>query len=132
LDTLATARPFTPPRFSAAQFLIALVLLLCLSPLFNELAQGSLIEALLMTLVLVSAVPAVGGRRRTLLLAGLLAVPAVAGSGCTIYGLTSSPARCFWQPRSCLQSSSLRTTWVSSCGRSKWTARCCARACRRF
>jgi hypothetical protein len=79
LDTLATARPFTPPRFSAAQFLIALVLLLCLSPLFNELAQGSLIETLLMTLVLISAVPAVGGRRRTLLLAGLLAVPAVVG-----------------------------------------------------
>ena len=54
-------------------------MLLCLSPILDDLAQGPFIEALLLTLVLVSAVPAVGGRRRTLLLAGLLAVPAVAG-----------------------------------------------------
>jgi hypothetical protein len=70
---------FSPSRWSAALFLIALIVLLCLSPVLNDLAQGSLMEALLMTLVLISAVPAVGGRRRTVLIAGLLAVPAVAG-----------------------------------------------------
>jgi hypothetical protein len=79
LDTPSRVRSLTPSRYSAAQFLIALVLLLCVSPLLNDLAQGSLIEAVLMTVVLVSAVPAVGGSRRNVLIAGLLAVPAAAG-----------------------------------------------------
>src|SRR5262245_46346169 len=75
----STDRSIAQSRYSDALFTIALILVLCLSPVLNDLAQGSFIEALLMTLVLISAVPAVGGRRRTLFIAGVLAVPAVAG-----------------------------------------------------
>jgi hypothetical protein len=68
-----------PSRYSAAQFLVALVLLICASPVLEDFAAGKLVEALLLTLVLVSAVPAVGGGRRTVTVASLLALPAVAG-----------------------------------------------------
>jgi hypothetical protein len=68
-----------PTRYSAAQFLIALIVLLCLAPILSDLEQGRLIEGFLVTVVLVAAVPAVGGRPRTILTAALLAVPAVVG-----------------------------------------------------
>ncbi len=67
-------------RFSIAHFLCALALLLVATPFVEELAYGSLIEAVLMTIVLLSAVLAVGGRRRTLFAAVVLVVPAVAGT----------------------------------------------------
>jgi hypothetical protein len=66
-------------RFSAAELLIALVLLIVASPFVAELPGGTSIEAVLMTVVLLAAVFAVGARRRTLCLAALLAVPAVSG-----------------------------------------------------
>jgi hypothetical protein len=43
----------------------------------DELRNGVLIDASLITLVLLSAVLAVGGRRRTLLMAGVLVLPAL-------------------------------------------------------
>jgi Ion channel len=67
-------------RFSAAQFLVALVVLFIAFPfleLFGDKA-GDNLEALLMTLVLVSGVLAVGRSRRTLVLAVVLVSPALA------------------------------------------------------
>ena len=59
-------------RFSAAQFLIALVFLFIVFPFAELFKNGDTIEALLMTLVLVSGVLAVGHRRRTLVIAVVL------------------------------------------------------------
>jgi hypothetical protein len=64
-------------RFSAAQFLIALVLLFIVTPFVDDLKNGDAIDGSLATLVLVSGVLAVGRRRRTLILAVVLIVPAV-------------------------------------------------------
>lgn len=66
-------------RYSAAHFLIALILLLMTMPFVDQLERGRLIETVLSTLVLISAVAAVGGRRRTLVFALLLLVPALVG-----------------------------------------------------
>ena len=64
------ARPgfFRPDawRFSVARFLGALVLILVASPFIEPLRHGRLIETALMTLVLLSALLAVHGGRRTL------------------------------------------------------------------
>jgi hypothetical protein len=68
-----------PSRYSAAQFLIALILLLCVSPVLEESATGEIVEGILLTIVLIAAIPAVGGRRRTAVIAGLLALPAIIG-----------------------------------------------------
>jgi hypothetical protein len=65
-------------RFSPPVFLGALVLLLASVPFLDLFPHGSLIESGLMSLMLTSAVLAVGRRRRTLLIALLLWIPAVA------------------------------------------------------
>ena len=62
-------------HFSTVELLIALVLLFISAPLVDEFQGGKLLESVLMTLVLVSAVLAVGGRRRTLWIAVLLVLP---------------------------------------------------------
>jgi Ion channel len=64
-------------RFSAIEFFVVLVLWLMSSPFVWPLAYGQLIESVLATLVLLSAVLAVGGRRRTLIAAILLVIPAL-------------------------------------------------------
>jgi hypothetical protein len=64
-------------RFSVAQFLVALVLLLVAYPFVVELEHGDTLETALMTVVLISSVLAVGGR--TWGLAILLVIPALAG-----------------------------------------------------
>ena len=66
-------------RFSAVELLGALGLLFFTSPFVEDLKHGHLVEGLLMTLVLVSSVMAVGGRRRTLIMAGLLVTPVLLG-----------------------------------------------------
>ena len=66
-------------RFSAVEMLIVLVLLFVATPFIEVMRDGELIEAILMSLFLLSAVLAVGGRRRMLLLTILLALPALAG-----------------------------------------------------
>ncbi|MBL8849120.1 MAG: hypothetical protein JNG89_05530 [Planctomycetaceae bacterium] len=72
------ARGWPTPR-SAAMFLLALILLLAASPLLEEFAAGELLESLLLTLVLVAAIPAVGGTRRHLITATVFALPAILG-----------------------------------------------------
>ncbi len=67
-------------RFSVAHFLIALVALLVVTPFVEELQNGPLIEAILMTLVLLSAVLAVGGSRRSLVAGVVLVIPALVGT----------------------------------------------------
>jgi hypothetical protein len=67
-------------RFSVAHFLIALVVLLVTAPFVEQLTNGDLIEAVLITLVLLSAVLAVGGRRGTLIIAAVMVTPAVVGT----------------------------------------------------
>ena len=64
-------------RLSVVHFLVAVVLLLLVVPFVDELRYGDLIEAVLVTLVLLSAVMAVGGRRRTLVAAAVLVTPPV-------------------------------------------------------
>jgi hypothetical protein len=66
-------------RHPAAQFLGALLLALVSSPFTESLPDGDLIEALRLTVVLVSGVVAVGGRRRVLVAGILLAAPALVG-----------------------------------------------------
>jgi hypothetical protein len=66
-------------RFSAAEFLIAVVLLFVVSPFVELIPDGNLIETVLITLVLVMGVLAVGRRRRTLVVAVILALPAFIG-----------------------------------------------------
>jgi hypothetical protein len=65
-------------RFSAVELLVALVLLFLATPFVEDLPRGDLVEAVLMTFVMVFAVLAVGARRRTLILALLLVAPALA------------------------------------------------------
>jgi hypothetical protein len=67
-------------RYSIRHFLIALAVLLVVTPFVEQLRGGSFIEAVLLTLVLLSAVPAVGGRRRSFVVGALLVVPALAGT----------------------------------------------------
>lgn len=64
-------------RSSAVQFLGTLILMLVAAPFLDDLKHGEAIEVALMTLVLVTGVLAVGRSHRTLVLAVVLALPAV-------------------------------------------------------
>jgi hypothetical protein len=66
-------------RFSTVELLIALALLLFFFPFVEEVKGGDLIVSLLLSLVLLSAVLAVASRVRTLIVALLLAIPAIVG-----------------------------------------------------
>jgi hypothetical protein len=66
-------------RFSAAQFLITLALFFVVTPFVELFQNGDSIDGVLMTLVLVSGVFAVGGRRWKLVVAVILVSPAVVG-----------------------------------------------------
>ncbi|QDU82558.1 hypothetical protein Pla110_43160 [Polystyrenella longa] len=76
---MTTTSSTNPSRYSAFQFLICFVLFLCVSPVFDSFPQGHLIETVLLTLVLISAIPAIGGDSRTLMTASLLATPVLVG-----------------------------------------------------
>jgi hypothetical protein len=66
-------------RFSTVQLLIVLALLFFFFPFVEEVKGGDLIVSLLLSLVLLSAVLAVASRGRTLIVALLLAIPAIVG-----------------------------------------------------
>src|SRR5437867_11700765 len=66
-------------RLSAVELLIALGLLFFSLPFVEEIKGGDIIVSILLSLVLISAVLAVAKRRRTFVVAVLLAIPAVAG-----------------------------------------------------
>src|SRR5258707_3962755 len=64
-------------RFSTVKLLGALILLIVMTPFFEEFALGDLIEVLMITLVLVLAIIAIGGKRSVLITSGVLLVPAI-------------------------------------------------------
>lgn len=66
-------------RFSMRTFLAMLVLLIVIFPLIELMPHGILILSLLMTLVLLSALSAIGSRRSTLVWGIVLATPALVG-----------------------------------------------------
>lgn len=66
-------------RHSIAGLLVALILLFAVTPFVEDLPNGNVLEASLVTLVLVSAVLAVGHDRWVLIVAATLLVPAIIG-----------------------------------------------------
>lgn len=64
-------------RYSAAEFLVALILFFVAAPFVELFRNGLVLELALMTLVLVSGVLAVGKSRRTLVLASIFVTPAL-------------------------------------------------------
>jgi hypothetical protein len=66
-------------RFSTVQLLVALVLLFICAPFVEEIEGGHLILSFLFSLVLLAAVVAVADRKRTLVIAVVLAIPAIGG-----------------------------------------------------
>jgi voltage-gated potassium channel len=64
-------------RFSTVQLLVALVILLVSAPFVEELEGGHFILSLLFSLVLIAAVFAVANRKRSLVIALVLAIPAI-------------------------------------------------------
>jgi len=91
-------RPRRPFRLSVAGFLAALTLFLVAAPFVEDLRDGDLVEAALLTLVMVMAVLAVGSRRRTLALAFLLVTPAVGGKWANHFWPDHYPAVAFLVP----------------------------------
>ena len=71
--------PLKKFHYSAVELLVALLLLFITAPFVETLPYGGLIESILVTLVMVSAVLATGGKRWTLAVAVVLVTPALAG-----------------------------------------------------
>ena len=82
-------------HFSGAYFLSALLLLIVTGPLIDELEHGILIESVLITLVLFSALLAIGGRRNTLILGSVLVIPALAGKWMNYFRPDLAPPEIF-------------------------------------
>jgi voltage-gated potassium channel len=78
-DTLQFEQSPFLRRFSAIELLVALVALFVSFPFIESLPSGALIESILLTVVLVSALLAIATRRRILIVAALLALPALIG-----------------------------------------------------
>jgi Ion channel len=66
-------------RYSGVELLVALVVLLVTAPLVEDLPAGDVIEPALLTIVMVSSVLAIGGRRRNFVIALVLLAPALVG-----------------------------------------------------
>jgi len=66
-------------RFSTVQLLIALALLFTCAPFVEEIKGGDLVVSFLLSLVLLSGVFAVADRKYVLVIAVVLAIPAIAG-----------------------------------------------------
>src|SRR6266513_2025445 len=66
-------------RVSTVELLVALALLFVSFPFVEEVKGGDVIVSILLSVVLLCAVLAVASSRRTLIVALLLAIPAVAG-----------------------------------------------------
>ncbi|QDU91536.1 Ion channel [Pirellulimonas nuda] len=70
-------------RVSVVHLLAALAAMFVVLPFIDTLRYGELIESVAFTVVLLAAVGAVGGRRRTLIAAVVLAAPTVIARWCT-------------------------------------------------
>jgi hypothetical protein len=85
-------------RYSVTAFLVLLVLVIIVFAFLQSLPGGTLIEAILLTLVLFAGVRAVGARTRTLVIAAMLAIPAVAGKWIDVYWPGRLPPGSFLWP----------------------------------
>ena len=72
-------RRFRSHRFSAVQLLISLALLFICLPFIDEIKGGKLIVMCLLSLIVLSAILAIGDRKSVLVIALMLAIPAVVG-----------------------------------------------------
>ncbi len=68
-----------PRRFPIACFLAALLLTLVCAPFYDLFRDGDLVEAVLLTVMLLSSLPALGVRRKSLIAGIVLIVPAATG-----------------------------------------------------
>jgi len=82
-------------RFSGVQFLLALILLIVTGPFIDQLEYGMLIESVLITLVLFSALLAIGGRRSTLIRGSVLVIPALVGKWVNYFRPDLAPPEIF-------------------------------------
>jgi hypothetical protein len=64
-------------RLSVAHLLITIVVLFMVMPFVDQLAYGHFVETIVLTVVMLAAVNAVGGRRSMLIAAAVLATPAI-------------------------------------------------------
>ena len=62
-------------RYSSVELLVSLILLFAATPFLEDLPSGNLVESVLLSLVLISAGLAVGGKRKVLGIAALLLLP---------------------------------------------------------
>src|SRR5205809_1792072 len=72
-------RRFGVDRFSTVQLLVVLALFFTCAPFLEEIRGGHFILTILFSLVLLAAVFAVAKRKRVLIVAIILAIPAIAG-----------------------------------------------------
>ena len=81
MNALLTSPPRAPRlrRLSSVELLLAIALLFVAFPFIESLRRAVLIESILLTLVLVSAVFSIATDSRTLIIAVALALPALAG-----------------------------------------------------
>src|SRR4051794_25474118 len=82
-------------RFSAVQLLIALALFFTCVPFLEEMKGGDLIISSLVSLVLLAGILAVAHRRRTLVVAILLAIPTLAARWANHFRPDLVPPRVF-------------------------------------
>jgi voltage-gated potassium channel len=82
IESQATFSRNLPPRgafhHATAKLLGALGILFVTDPFIQDLPNGDLLEAVLLSLVMVFAVLAVGGRRRSMIVAVILLIPTLA------------------------------------------------------
>lgn len=83
------------PRASSKELLIALAGLFISFPFIEPLRSGALIESILLTVVLASAVLAIATRRSTLIIGATFAVPALAGRWINLYRPDIMPPELF-------------------------------------
>ncbi len=88
-------RRIIPFRYSAIELLVALLLLFMAAPFVEILPHGKLIESILVTLVMVSAVLVTGGKRWTLAITLALVTPALAGKWFNHFAPNLVPAPVF-------------------------------------
>ena len=82
-------------RLSALELLAAIAVLLVSFPFIENLRHGALIESILMTLVLVSAVLAIAGRRLLVIIAVILAGPTLTARWINYYRPDLLPSKVF-------------------------------------
>jgi ion channel len=92
---LAAERSFGLRRLSALELLVAIVVLLVSFPFLEKLSHGALIESILTTFVLVSAVLAIAGRRVLVIIAIILALPTLAARWIYYYRPDLLPSKVF-------------------------------------